>query len=185
MEIKSTVAKSGAGFNADSTNFIELYPLQKGITGYNTAISQGDEIWTAITADYYINSIITQKFLSFLRFRQISHSTYATIATPNDTKGENAMLNVRLAFLRIGKGWSQAELARRIGVSPSAVGMYEQGRREPSLSLVVQLAREFGVSTDYLLTGETQQGDPTAASEASPITVRVENLIRYLLSTAE
>ena len=95
------------------------------------------------------------------------------------------MLNIRLAFLRIGKGWSQAELARRIGVSASAVGMYEQGRREPSLSIVVQLAREFGVSTDYLLTGETQQGDPIAALEAPHITVRVENLIRYLLSTAE
>ena len=87
--------------------------------------------------------------------------------------------------MRIGKGWSQAELARRIGASPSAVGMYEQGRREPSLSLVVQLAREFGVSTDYLLTGETQQGDPIEALAAPPITVRVENLIRYLLSTAE
>lgn len=95
------------------------------------------------------------------------------------------MLNVRLAFLRIGKGWSQAELARRIGVSPSTVGMYEQGRREPSLSLVVQLAREFGVSTDYLLTGETQNGDPIDALAAPPITVRVENLIRYLLRTAE
>ena len=103
----------------------------------------------------------------------------------NDQNGENAMLNIRLAFLRIGKGWSQAELARRIGVSASAVGMYEQGRREPSLSLVVQLAREFGVSTDYLLTGETQQRDPSATSEAPQITVRVENLIRYLLSTAE
>lgn len=95
------------------------------------------------------------------------------------------MLNIRLAYLRIGKGWSQAELARRIGVSASAVGMYEQGRREPSLSLVVQLAREFGVSTDYLLTGETQQGKPSATSETSPIAVRVENLIQYLLSTAK
>ena len=95
------------------------------------------------------------------------------------------MLNIRLAFLRIGKGWSQAELARRIGVSASAVGMYEQGRREPSLSLVVQLAREFGVSTNYLLTGETQQGDPSATSEAPHITVRVENLTWYLLRTAE
>jgi transcriptional regulator with XRE-family HTH domain len=120
-----------------------------------------------------------------LLFRPILHSSYATITPQTDRKGENVMLNVRLAFLRIGKGWSQAELAQRIGVSASAVGMYEQGRREPSLSLVVQLAQEFGVSTDYLLTGETQQGDPIAASEAPHITVRVENLIRYLLSTAE
>ena len=95
------------------------------------------------------------------------------------------MVGTRIAALRKNAGMSQAELAKALALSPSTVGMYEQGRREPSLSLVVQLAREFGVSTDYLLTGETQQGDPTAASEASPITVRVENLIRYLLSTAE
>ena len=65
------------------------------------------------------------------------------------------MLGVRIALLRIEKGISQAELARRLCISASAVGMYEQGRRMPSLDLVVRLAREFGVTTDYLLTGET------------------------------
>lgn len=64
------------------------------------------------------------------------------------------MLGLRIALLRVEKGWSQAELARRIGVSPSAVGMYEQGRREPSLTLLVCLAQVLCVSTDYLLTGE-------------------------------
>ena len=63
------------------------------------------------------------------------------------------MLGLRIALLRVEKGWSQAELARRIGVSPSAVGMYEQGRREPSLTLLVHIAQEFVVTTDYLLTG--------------------------------
>ena len=64
------------------------------------------------------------------------------------------MLGLRIALLRVEKGWSQAELARRIGVSPSAVGMYEQGRREPSLTLLVCLAQVLDVTTDYLLTGE-------------------------------
>ena len=63
------------------------------------------------------------------------------------------MLGLRIALLRVEKGWSQAELAKRIGVSASAVGMYEQGRREPSLALVVCLARQFCVTTDYLLMG--------------------------------
>lgn len=31
--------------------------------------------------------------------------------------------------------------------------MYEQGRREPSGSLLVAMSKEFGVSTDFLLTG--------------------------------
>ena len=64
------------------------------------------------------------------------------------------MLAVRIALLRARKGWSQAELGRQLGVSASAIGMYEQGRREPSLGLVVRIARLFGVTTDYLLTGE-------------------------------
>ena len=64
------------------------------------------------------------------------------------------MLGLRIALLRVEKGWSQAELAKRIGVSTSAVGMYEQGRREPSLALLVCLAQTLGITTDYLLTGE-------------------------------
>ncbi len=64
------------------------------------------------------------------------------------------MLGERIALLRRGQGWSQAHLAQRLHISPSAVGMYEQGRREPSLDALVELARVFGVSADYLLTGQ-------------------------------
>ncbi len=63
------------------------------------------------------------------------------------------MFGARMAALRRQAGMSQAELARHLCVSPSAVGMYEQGRREPSLDRVVALSRLFGVSADYLLTG--------------------------------
>ena len=64
------------------------------------------------------------------------------------------MLGERIALLRRGKGWSQMELAQRLHISASAVGMYEQGRREPSLEGLVELAAVFGVSADYLLTGK-------------------------------
>lgn len=93
------------------------------------------------------------------------------------------MLGIRMAILRISKGWSQAELARRIGVSASAVGMYEQGRREPSLGLLVRLAQEFGVTTDYLLMGKTPDSVPSAALELPSITIRTQALIRLLSCT--
>lgn len=64
------------------------------------------------------------------------------------------MLGARIAALRRNQGFSQAELARRLQISPSAVGMYEQGRREPSGALLVSIAGQLGVSTDYLLTGQ-------------------------------
>lgn len=64
------------------------------------------------------------------------------------------MLGARIAALRRAAGWSQGQLAEKLQVSPSAVGMYEQGRREPSTALLVELARLFGVTVDYLLTGK-------------------------------
>lgn len=63
------------------------------------------------------------------------------------------MLHKQIERLRRKRGWSQANLARRLCISPSAVGMYEQGRREPSISILLALAEEFDVSLDYLVTG--------------------------------
>ncbi len=68
------------------------------------------------------------------------------------------MLGRRIADLRRQRGLSQAELAARLRISPSAGGMYEQGRREPSAALLVAMAGEFQVSTDYLLTGRPGPG---------------------------
>ena len=59
----------------------------------------------------------------------------------------------RIAKLRQSAGMSQAELARRINISSSALGMYEQGRRDPPGDILIALAKELGVTTDYLLTG--------------------------------
>lgn len=75
------------------------------------------------------------------------------------------MLGDRIALLRRGRGWSQTELARQLHISASAVGMYEQGRREPSLDGIVELSEAFGVSADYLLTGKPlTQADENALS---------------------
>lgn len=75
------------------------------------------------------------------------------------------MLGERIAVLRRTRGLSQAELARRLKISASAMGMYEQDRREPSVQILVALARELGVTTDFLLTGQAapSQGDPLPA----------------------
>ena len=64
------------------------------------------------------------------------------------------MLGPRIASLRQSKGISQAELAKRLHISASAVGMYEQGRREPSVEILIALSRELGVTLDYLLSGK-------------------------------
>ena len=75
------------------------------------------------------------------------------------------MFGPRMAALRRDAGFSQAELAHKLGISASTVGMYEQGRREPSMETVVALARLFGVTTDYLLTGKPSQQEESQLRE--------------------
>lgn len=63
------------------------------------------------------------------------------------------MLARRIGELRIKKGLSQSQLAEMLHVSASTIGMYEQGRRTPSIDMLVELSRAFDVSLDYLITG--------------------------------
>ena len=64
------------------------------------------------------------------------------------------MLSYRIAFLRKKAEMSQLELAKKLNIGPSAIGMYEQGRRTPSVDLLIDMANLFGVSLDYLITGK-------------------------------
>ena len=69
------------------------------------------------------------------------------------------MLGARIAALRRQAGMNQAQLAELLQISASAVGMYEQGRREPSAQMLLALARACGVSVDFLLTGKPPEQD--------------------------
>ncbi|WP_296267750.1 helix-turn-helix transcriptional regulator [Pseudomonas sp. UBA6562] len=52
-------------------------------------------------------------------------------------------MNNRVRELRAAQGWSQAELATRLGVSRQTVNAIETGRYDPSLPLAFSLARLF------------------------------------------
>jgi putative transcriptional regulator len=50
----------------------------------------------------------------------------------------------RVRDLRTERGWSQAELGTRVGVSRQAIIAIEAGKFDPSLPLAFKLARAFG-----------------------------------------
>ena len=64
------------------------------------------------------------------------------------------MLAKQIKNLRINAGMSQLQLAKKLNVGPSAVGMYEQGRRTPAVEVLIEMASIFRVSLDYLITGK-------------------------------
>lgn len=65
----------------------------------------------------------------------------------------------RVLYHRCRLGWTQAQLAERIGISRAAICTYETMTSEPTLTVLVRLARVLGVTTDHLL-GVEESGDP-------------------------
>ena len=66
----------------------------------------------------------------------------------------NEELGQRLQQLRKAKGFSQEELADRVGVSRQAVSKWEGGQTAPDLERLLALSKQLDVTTDYLLTGQ-------------------------------
>lgn len=82
----------------------------------------------------------------------------------------------RLQSLRRKEGWSQQDVADRLGIPRSSYAGYENGSREPDFEMLVRLAELFGVSSDYLL-GVTD--DPRPARLHATIS-RIEQSVAQL-----
>lgn len=65
----------------------------------------------------------------------------------------------RLAQLRKERQMTQDDLAAALRVSRSAIGMYEQGRREPDFEFLDTVADFFGVSIGFLVGGSDERGE--------------------------
>lgn len=60
----------------------------------------------------------------------------------------------RLPVLRAERGWSQAALAERLGVSRQTVNAIEKGRYDPSLPLAFKIAEVFGLAIEDIFEPE-------------------------------
>ena len=57
----------------------------------------------------------------------------------------------KILNMRKARGWSQEELAERVGVSRQAVSRWESGTAKPDADKIISICDLFGVSADYLL----------------------------------
>lgn len=61
------------------------------------------------------------------------------------------VLGERLRDLRDEFNYDQRDMGKKLNITSSAYGYYEQNRNQPSLDTLVKLAKIFNVTTDYLL----------------------------------
>jgi transcriptional regulator with XRE-family HTH domain len=74
--------------------------------------------------------------------------------------------------LRQEQGWTQFELALRVGVQPQAVYLWESGRRMPQVPQMRRLGQLFGICSDEIIL------EPI--SEASTVTGHRAQATRHL-----
>lgn len=65
----------------------------------------------------------------------------------------------RVAIHRAGYGYTQAELAEKVGVVPRQIAAYEGGQSRPRPAVLLRMAKLFGVSPDFLANGGTLYED--------------------------
>ena len=65
----------------------------------------------------------------------------------------------KIQTLRKQHGWSQQQLAKKIGTSGPIIGRYERGEMTPSVEVAKKLADTFDVTLDFLVddTGKTAE----------------------------
>lgn len=81
-----------------------------------------------------------------------------------------AMMKERIKRARQERGWSQAELARRMSVTQPSVAEWESGRKAPNMKNLVRLAKLLDVGFEWLSTGrgEMRPSPALSVSEAVP-----------------
>lgn len=85
-----------------------------------------------------------------------------------------------ISKLRYDKGYTQEELAEKIGVTKGTIGMYETDKRQPKYDILIKLADIFNVTTDYLLSHNNDRYFNTM-NECNP--TESDSTVNKLLST--
>lgn len=87
------------------------------------------------------------------------------------------ILGKRLKQLRDEFGFDQKEMGRKLNITSSAYGYYEQGRNEPPLETLVKIAEIFNVTTDYLLGRSDIRENPVYYTLSDKLTLTQAELL--------
>lgn len=89
----------------------------------------------------------------------------------------------RLKQIRESRGFSQKDLADRIGISDQQVYRYENGKSDPTADVLMRIAQELEVSADYLIGLVENPTDHLREDELSPMERRLIQAVRQGLIT--
>lgn len=82
-------------------------------------------------------------------------------------------LNKNMKYLRKQKGYTQSELAERIGLKRAQIGSYEEYRAEPKIEAIQKMAYLFGVSLDKIINHDLSKSGDSPQVDTEGKTLRI------------
>lgn len=77
-------------------------------------------------------------------------------------------------------GYSQEELAEKLGVSRQAVSKWESTLSIPDLDKIIKMSEVFGVSTDYLILDDIEDASPSLTEDEVNLTLSLDETNGYI-----
>ncbi|WP_312702387.1 helix-turn-helix transcriptional regulator [Sedimentibacter sp.] len=91
----------------------------------------------------------------------------------------SSKISERIRYLRLKNNLTAKDLSIILGTSESAISLYENGKRKPSIELILKMADYFSVSTDFILGATENMADSEKVIDIDFSDV-LENLIVYI-----
>ena len=88
------------------------------------------------------------------------------------TGDEKMILADKIILERKKNGWSQEELAEKLGVTRQAVSKWEGAQTTPDIQRILEMSKLFGVTVDYLIKDEIEEEEVIATSEENKVGAR-------------
>ena len=114
--------------------------ISKGSIGFYENFTRECDLTTAIKIADFFNTTIDK------------------MCEKREERFDPATIHGRIKGLRVGRGLTIREIAKEMNVVPSSWCYIEQGKKELKVDLCRKIARYFGVSADYIIFGETGEG---------------------------
>jgi len=97
---------------------------------------------------------------------------------------EGMILSEKILTLRKKNGWSQEELAEKANVSRQSISKWESAVSIPDINKILELAKIFGVTTDYLLKDDIEEVEYSAGDSEGVKRVSLQEANEYLDANA-
>lgn len=95
------------------------------------------------------------------------------------------ILKIRLKTLRSEFKLTQEDIAKKVGLTKSAYGYYEQGKTIPDAQMIAKLSEIFNVTTDYLLGISNIKNNNANKTDETQADERILNIINKIKNMDE